>query len=73
MYIVKKGYPLDCFLSIFLGWSDVIISQYTITWTSEDSNDGATYTVRLTPKGIEFKNRPSDYNIYSAKFVFIED
>ena len=45
----------------------------TITWTSEDPNDLITYVVRLSPEGIKFENKPSDYSKYTATFTFIED
>ena len=49
------------------------IGADTISWTSEDPNDGATYTVRLSEDGIKFENMLSDYAYYIAKFTFIED
>jgi len=52
---------------------DAGVRADTITWTSEDPNDGVSRTVRLTKEGIIFKNKTSDYNLYSATFTFIED
>ena len=44
----------------------------TISWTNEDPNDSSTYTVRLSTEGILFDIKPSDYNLHSARFTFIE-
>ncbi len=52
---------------------DAGVRADTITWTNEDPNDGTTYTVRLTTEGIIFKNKVSDYSLYTATFTFVED
>lgn len=48
------------------------IGADTIEWTNEDPNDGNTYTVRLSPEGINFENQ-DDYRLYTAEFTLIED
>lgn len=48
------------------------IGADTISWTNEDPNDSTTYNVRLSTEGIKFENKPSDYSLYTARFLFIE-
>ncbi len=51
---------------------DAGIGADTISWTNEDKNDLTAYIVRLSPEGIKFNNRPEKYDLYIAKFKFIE-
>ena len=51
---------------------DAGIRADTISWENEDPNDETTYIVRLTEKGITFKNKVSDYALYTASFTFEE-
>ncbi len=44
----------------------------TILWTNEDPNDSTVYTVRLSPEGIKFNIIPSDYDLHTAEFTFVE-
>lgn len=48
------------------------VGAETITWTNEDPNDVTEYTVRLSQDGIKFENKLSDYDLYTARFTFIE-
>jgi hypothetical protein len=52
--------------------NDAGIGADTISWTNEDPNDDTTYIVRLTNEGILFKNKTSDYALYTASFTFVE-
>lgn len=52
--------------------NDAGIGADTISWENEDPNDDTTYTVRLTSDGITFKNKVSDYTLYTASFTFVE-